>query len=188
MSSLQGVWGNWSNRTFADLYKKQLSDQLPAATASEFGAIGANNAFDPRAAYQDFATGAINRGKGVLDQSLQRLAGSAAGAGRLDTGFYDLDKGDVVRNVWGDVNNTLSSAALQTAGMEQGQLQYNQNTAADRVSRSYDLLAGGWDQWRADRQRQDKLDADRKKNSGWFGKLLGKTAGTVASNAAFAFL
>lgn len=180
MNDLQKNWGSWTGQTFADLYKKQLQQQLGSAPDQEQAAIGANVGFDPRQAYGQFMRGAAGQTRTILGQQLDRLAGSAAGAGRLDTGFYDLDKGNVMRNVMGDFGNVMDRAALTTTGMEQGQLQYNQNSAADRVSRSYDLLAGGWDQQRADQARQDRISAERRARGGWFGKLLGAGVGALA--------
>ncbi|MFN7341573.1 MAG: hypothetical protein ACK5VI_10900 [Opitutia bacterium] len=71
-------------------------------------------AFDPTASFERYMTGANSRMMDTLKQSNERLTNSAAGGGRLNTGFFDLDAGELGRQVRQDFSNDLSARALDT--------------------------------------------------------------------------
>jgi len=87
--------------------------------------------FDPTAAIQKYAGAqwdqAINDPTQGLKRQLSDLGGKAVGAGRLDTGFYDADQGDVINNVTKTFGNQVASTAVDAAKMGQ---ENNQNLGA----------------------------------------------------------
>ena len=128
-------------------------------------------------AFKDYAAGGLAGVKSQLGTELDSLAGKAAGSGRLNTGFYDLDQGDVVRNVYGDYDRGLQQAALQTTGMQQQNNQNLLNYTADKRNTYLDLLTGNMD--RATAQKNAK--GGFWKTLGGIGKTLLGTAGSVIS-------
>jgi hypothetical protein len=71
-------------------------------------------AFDPQAAFERYVTGA----QGAFDETLktnnERLIQTAAGGGRLNTGFFDLDRGELGRQLSADARNAMQQKALET--------------------------------------------------------------------------
>lgn len=84
--------------------------------------------FDPTASIQKYASAqwdtAMNDPVSGLKRQLSNLSGVATGAGRLDTGFYDQDQGDVINNVTKGYANSVASTALEGTRMAQ---ENNQN-------------------------------------------------------------
>jgi hypothetical protein len=77
--------------------------------------------FDPTAAINKYATGTWNSmigGPGGFNDQLTRLRGNEVAGGRLDTGFYDEDQGQLYRSTVNDFSNDLSRTAVQGANME----------------------------------------------------------------------
>lgn len=74
--------------------------------------------FDPNQAFQTYAKSAWDQSSEGLAKQLDALSERSAAAGRIGTGFFDKDQGQVVRDVMRDYDNTISSAALNTANMD----------------------------------------------------------------------
>jgi hypothetical protein len=80
-------------------------------------ATGATSGFDPRMAMEEFARGAAGQAKFVLADQLEAAENSAARRGRLNTGFFDREKGSVIRRVGEDLNNQIATRAVDAAGI-----------------------------------------------------------------------
>jgi len=70
--------------------------------------------FDPSASFEQYMTGAQSRMANTLDEGNRNLTNSAAGGNRLNTGFFDLDAGEMGRQVRQDFSNDLANKALDT--------------------------------------------------------------------------
>src|SRR5688572_13081478 len=55
--------------------------------------------FDAGASFKEFADGAYGSFQTNLGKELRNLAGRSVGAGRLDTGFFDEDQGQVITDL-----------------------------------------------------------------------------------------
>lgn len=70
--------------------------------------------FDPSASFEKYVTGA----QGAFDETLKtandRLTDTAAGGNRLKTGFFDLDRGELGRQLSADARNAMQMKALET--------------------------------------------------------------------------
>lgn len=70
--------------------------------------------FDPSKSFEQYMTGAQSRMADTLDKGNRNLTNSAAGGNRLNTGFFDLDAGELGRQVRQDFSNDLADKALET--------------------------------------------------------------------------
>lgn len=136
--------------------------------------------FDPSAALNTYAKGAWGSVSAGLDQTLERLKGEAGGSGRLQSGFFDLDQGDVIRNVTNDFTNNLSQQALGAAGMMQRNTEGLGAFGERQQGMATDLLMS-----RREEIENAKREADerkRKRRSGIgsaIGGVLGAGAGAL---------
>lgn len=74
--------------------------------------------FDPSAAVNQYAQGAWNSIGIDLSKQLDMLRGSAVGAGRLDTGLFDYDQGEVTKEALNRFTAQLSQQAMNAAGLQ----------------------------------------------------------------------
>lgn len=137
------------------------------SAGAERKVVGAYNAFDPGAAFQRYQAGALSQTQTALNEQLMKLAGDE-GAGRLHTGFYDEDQGEVARKIYGDYNDRMQQAALQTAGMQEQHLG-NAAQMGMALRNRYLGLAG---------DAYNRLyDEQQNKRGGGIGGILGGIAG-----------
>lgn len=168
-------WGK--SNTYQTLFGNATQAEMGKSAQIEDATYDKAAAFDPAAAYKEYMGGARSAAEDSLGTQLKAMAGQAVGQGRLDTGFYDLDQGDVARNVWADYGRTMSGAALQTAGMQQQQNFGMLDYGAQRRNRYFDLLASGYD-------RSLAKENAKQARKGGFLKTLGKIGGAVLGSVA----
>jgi len=90
--------------------------------------------FDPTAAGTTFAKGAYGDFKNQLDDSLRAYQDEAIGAGRLRTGQYDVDKGQIVTRLGSDFSNKIAQSALDFSGQRLQALQAGTGMNLTRAS------------------------------------------------------
>lgn len=83
-------------------------------------ATGATSAYDPRAAVDEYARGAAAQSRHVLAEQLEGAENAAARSGRLNTGFFDREKGSVIRRVGEDLNSRIATKAVDAAQIRAG--------------------------------------------------------------------
>lgn len=127
--------------------------------------------FDPSKALDDYARGAFGQVSQNISDQLRDLTGRAVGSGRLNTGFFDEDQGEVVNRNLSDFNNQLLSHALDAESMGLQNLQSLGSYAANKQNTYYDLLSGGMDRETAEE------NARRQREASLFGGLA-QLAGT----------
>jgi hypothetical protein len=174
---------NWSNpETYKTYLGKATGQEADYSLGAERDAYQTMQGYNPEDAYAKYMAGARSQAEDSLGLQLKQLAGQSVGQGRLDTGFYDMDQGDVVRNVWGDYGRTMSGAALQTAGMQTQKNAAMLNYGQDTRNRYFDLLAGGYDRSLAEKNAKDAKKGGFLKTLGKLGGgLLGSVAGPMGS-------
>lgn len=167
----------------ADAQYAQQQKAFAAAQAAaqqraqaESGAYGRAASYDPAAAVDKFAQGAWSQAQAGIKQDLGDLRGAEVGAGRLDTGFYDYDQGQVMKSAIADYNSKIAQTAVQASGQT---VQNNQALlgASEHANTDYmDMVSGGLDRATREKEYQDSQPA-------WWEKALDvgtKVAGTVA--------
>ena len=153
----------WDMDKFREDYLKGLGDEEQYGFDAEREAYKRASEWDPSKEFGQYAEAATGVAGESLKKQLEALAGRSAGMGRIDTGFYDLDQGDVVRDVYGDLNRDLSSKALDVTGMRQQNNQYLLNYGSEARNRYFDLLSGGMDR----RYAELYPPSTQKSGSGW---------------------
>lgn len=128
--------------------------------------------FDPQAAAETSARGIAESLSSDLRRNLEFAQGQAVGGGRLDTGFFDVDRGYLME----DFNQRLASAIAQQAlQAQQLNLQNIQGIGSfgESVSNRFISMLGG------SLDRAQAEENARREGGGLFGKILGGLGGMV---------
>lgn len=94
--------------------------------------------FDPSAAGATYAQGAEGAFESQLKGDLTSLTNKAVGSGRLNTGFFDTDQGNVIKSNAANFNNALATAALGFSSQKEAALA---SGTADLLSRAQGIDA-----------------------------------------------
>jgi hypothetical protein len=133
-----------------------------------YDAVAAHYAsYDPTQAINQYAAGLWGQTEEGMHRNLDSLATSANTAGRLDTGYFDADQGQLYRDTVADYGRTLAQTSVQAEGMRQN---------------AYDNYAG-----MVSARREERINAEREKAAerrarkrgilGTIGGALGAAAG-----------
>lgn len=135
-------------------------------------------AFDPTQAINTYAQGAWGAAQSGMKDQLADMAGSAAG-GRINTGFFDADRGDVYRRTVSDFGNTMAQTAVQGAQMAMQNNNQMGQFGQEQQNRYTDLLMSR----RQEIENAAREEAERKrKKKGMFTSLLGSGLGMLAGS------
>lgn len=157
-------------------FEQSIGDAGAAAKTAQGRYQTDSAGFDPGAAFKEYASGAQGDFNKQLGQQLRDLGGKAVGQGRFDSGFYDADQGQVIRDVSSDFSNRIAQGALQTSGMRLGQIGQEGQYALGQSGMYNDLLAGQLDRETA------KQNAKRQQRSDLWG-TIGKIGGQIGAAA-----
>ena len=75
--------------------------------------------FDARGSLEQFTRGAADQSRMKFRNDLRDLKGGAARNGRLNTGFFDEDAGELALDSERNMNNLISQQSVQALGMQQ---------------------------------------------------------------------
>lgn len=108
--------------------------------------------FNADAAFNKYLEGAQMKEREVMKTEMDRLSQNAAGRGRLNTGFFDLDRGELGRQISTDYRSDAMMKALDTnrqqldyiMGKANVGLQNNQGRM-NAASNAYGMLSGDRD-------------------------------------------
>jgi hypothetical protein len=157
-------------RELENQYLASLSGERGRADVAEDYYLRQAMGFDPSRALREYGEAAYGDFRRQLTRDIGDLRGAAAGAGRLDTGFYDIDQGYLVSDLANRYQQALASRAMEAAQMDLSRIQ-NLGAFGERSRETYlDLLAGGLDRETAERNARRRLWADA------FGSGLGTGA------------
>lgn len=120
-TALQGVnTGALKNSNAGQSMQRYLSETGGFGGGADPSISASASSYDAMKSVNEYARGAAGQAKFALDDALRAQENSAAAGGRLDTGLFDRDKGMVVQNVGRDLNDRISQAAVQAAGIQAG--------------------------------------------------------------------
>jgi hypothetical protein len=136
-------------------------------------------AFDPQAYAEQSAQGIVGSLTPQFQRNLQMMQGQAAGSGRLETGFFDMDRGRLFEDFNNRVAQAVAANAMQSAGMAQQNIGQIGEFGGNLQNRFINLLGGSLDRATAEENA-------RKEGGGLFGKLLGGALGLVGGPIASA--
>lgn len=142
----QLIFGNEPAQTQTERdYLTSTGSAGAAAGQAQSRYLTDSSSFDPRTAYQDYARGAYGDFQKNLGRSLRDLGGRSVGQGRFNSGFFDEDQGEVVRNLGSDFSNQLAQGALAASGQRLGQIGQEGQYALGQSGMYNDLLSGQLD-------------------------------------------
>jgi hypothetical protein len=154
-----------------------------AAASSE--GLSRAQSFDASKAVNQYAGGAWNSIAGQLRQQLRASGGAAVGAGRLNTGFYDEDQGEIINRATSDFQDRMAQTAVQAAGMQQ------QNDASilaygeRQQDRGAQLTQSRWELAENDAREAEERKRNRKRGIGSaIGGIIGAGVGAIAGGPA----
>lgn len=145
-----------------------------AATADYYNRI---SSFDPTQAINRYAQGAWSQLKTGFDKNLQSLKGQAVGGGRLDTGFYDEDVGELYRGTVQDFSDDLARQSVAATGMEMQNNRMIGEFGDTQTERNLDLGVARREELIND--AREKAERKRKNKRGIIGFLGGAAGGII---------
>lgn len=90
--------------------------------------------FDPSAAGKEYADGAYGDFKNKVSDQLNELQNKSVAAGRLHSGLFDADSGNVITRLGSDYSNAIAQEAGVFSGQREAALQGGKNLAYQRAS------------------------------------------------------
>jgi hypothetical protein len=140
----------------------------PANLSGRINALaGSFENYNPQQAVNTYAQGAWGSISEALKQNLAAEEGAAVGAGRLNTGFYDQDRGEIYGRATGQLTNAIAQQSLGAEGLR-----------LRGMEDSGDLLTSQYES--AENDRREEEQRKRKNRSGLAGAIgtgLGYLAG-----------
>jgi hypothetical protein len=110
--------------------------------------------FDARDSLAEFTRGATDQSQRAFRSNLNRLKGSSVRAGRLNTGFFDEDAGELALDSQANLNNMISQQSMQALRMQQDNDARYLSAGQQQEQQYFDLLTGGLDREQAERNRR----------------------------------
>lgn len=160
--------------------KSNLTRQALAET-SRLGGMGReaesefyrrSTEFDPQAAAETSARGIAGSLSMDLQKNLKFAQGQAVGAGRLDTGFFDEDRGYLFEDFNQRLTNAIAQQAMQAQQLNLSNIQGIGRFGESVSNRYINMLGGSLDRAQAEENA-------KKEGGGLFGKILGGVGGLV---------
>lgn len=135
--------------------------------------------FNPTQAVKDYSTAAYDATSQNIRDQLNTLAGDDVNQGRINTGFYDEDRGQVVNRNLADYNSKVANAAYSATGYQLANQQGLASNAENQENTYMSTLRGN--QQYQEEQAADAADRARKKKSGIGSLIGGVLGGTIGS-------
>lgn len=132
--------------------------------------------FDASQALNQYARGAWGSISEALGDQLRDLSGSAVGAGRFDSGFYDEDQGTLVNRATSQFSNAVSQQAMNALAAQQRNTESLGAFGTRRAENELDLTA-------AQREEEENAfreeQARKRKRRGGIGSAIGGLLGAA---------
>lgn len=126
--------------------------------------------FDAQAGAEEATRGIVGSLSKDLQRNLEFAKGQAVGSGRLQTGFFDVDRGRLFEDFNSRVADAIARNALQAQSLNLQNIGQIGSFGEATQNRFVNLLGGSLDRATAERNAQ-------RGRGGLFGKILGGIAG-----------
>lgn len=140
--------------SLGQMYNQALADTGAMRTKILPGALDRLQSFNAQDGLERSVRGATDRSQMAFRNNLRDLTGRAVKTGRLNTGFFDEDAGELAL----DSKTNLDAIIAQYAITAQGQQMSNDNAlvnAGQQQEQQYmDLMTGGLDREQMERNRK----------------------------------
>lgn len=168
--------GRYNTTGLRQRFLDELDPSEARADAAETMYLERAGGFDPMARVREYGRAVWGDVREDLGETLEDLGEQAVGAGRLDTGFYDVDQGDVIRRATDRFGRAISQQAVNAASLDLRNIEGMGRYGLDASNRYLDVLTGGLD-------RAEEEEERRRRRGSWFGRALGAVAGGAAGFA-----
>lgn len=148
-----------------------MNPQQRRADVAEDFYLEQATSFDPREALGEYGEAAYGDFRRNLGRDVERLGGAAVGAGRLDTGFYDVDQGELVSDLASRYQQAISGQAMNAANLQQRNIEGVGRYGQGARNTYLDMLAG----------QMDRETAERNAKRDMWGNLIGSGLGAAAT-------
>lgn len=141
--------------------------------------------FNAKGALEDFTRGAVDQSQLAFRNNLRDLKGRSVKNGRLNTGFFDEDAGELALDSERNLNNLISQQSINALGMQQTNDARLLGAGENQQQQYLDLLSGGLDREQAEKNRREQ-----RRSSMWgsLAQLGGTAIGFLAGGPAGAAL
>ncbi len=158
--------------SLGQMYNEALMGSKKAGERVMPDALDRLTNFDARGSLEGFTRGAADQSRMKFRDDLRDLKGSSVRNGRLNTGFFDEDAGELALDSERNLNNLISQQSIQALGMQQTNDARLLGAGENQQQQYLDLLSGGLDREQAEKNRQEQ------RRSSMWGSLaqLGGTA------------
>lgn len=157
------------------------AQQLGSEAESEF--FQRSLAFDPQQGALESSRAIAGNLSDILRQNLEFARGQAVGSGRLNTGFFDIDRGRLFEDFNTRLSRAIAENSLRAQSLQLGNIQGIGNFAGNVQNRFVNLLGGSLDRATAERNAEEE---EKRRRGGLFGRiaggLIGGAAGFFAGN------
>ncbi len=126
------------------LYREAITN-TQGTGADLGGAMDRFKNFNASAGFETAVRGATNSARRAFGDNLRDLKGSAVRNGRLNTGFFDEDAGDLYERTQANLDDRISSMAMQSQGQQLEADGRYLGAVQGQQQQYFDLLSGGLD-------------------------------------------
>lgn len=144
-------------------------------TASDAYLDRATN-FDASESLNTYARGAWGSISDALGHQLSDLKGSAVGAGRFDSGFFDEDSGEVVNRATDQFSNAIARESMNALSAEQRNTESLAGFGSRRSENASDMIGQRYEM--EENAAREEAERKRRRRSG-IGSAIGGVLGGV---------
>lgn len=166
--------GAQSDLTETALGALQGAQTLGGQAESEF--FQRSLAFDPQQGALESSRAIAGDLSDILGRNLESARGQAVGSGRLDTGFFDIDRGRLFEDFNTRLSRAIAENSLRAQSLQLGNIQGIGNFAGNVQNRFVNLLGGSLDRATAERNAEEE---QKRRRGGLFGRIAGGIIGGI---------
>ena len=142
--------------SLGEMYHNALLGTQQGGAADLPGAIDRVRNYNAQGALDTYTRAATDRSQLAFRNNLRDLKGSEVRNGRLNTGFFDEDVGQLALDSNRQLNDQIGSRALEASQMQQTNDARYLGAAEQQQQQYFDLLTGGLDREQAEKNRQSQ--------------------------------
>lgn len=166
----------YSQQGLLNTQNSEMTDTLGRGATAQNQYEKFAQTFDASKGLNAYAQGAWGSISDALNQDLATERGSAVGAGRLNTGFYDEDRGTIYNRATKQLADSVAQQSLNAQGQQIGVEQNYGNYGVGQQQTGLDLLTSRREE--VEQAARDEAERKRQQKRG-IGSAIGGVIGGV---------